>query len=105
MDYNMRKFEVMGEREISLDNMHPSRIFHHINDEVPNSKEYIYLIAGRFGATGKTWLCEGLKQHGYNAIEITEDVCEYVIYRDNKNHYYINPTKKLVIVILNEWLK
>lgn len=96
-----------GVEEITLDSMHPSRILHHIFDNIENSKEYLYLVTGRIGVpTGKTWLYNGLKLHGYNAIEITEDICEYVIYRyTNKNCYYINPHKKLVIIVLNEILE
>lgn len=99
-------FSIMNEQEITLSRMCPSRILHHILENVENSKDYLYLVMGKIGyRTGKTWLCNGLNLHGYNAIEITEEMCEYVIYRDNKNHYYINPTKKLVIIVLNELLE
>ena len=94
------------EQEIKLSSMWPSRILRHILENVENSKEYLYLVTGKIGLpTGKSWLYEGLKQYGYNVIELTELMCEYVIYRDNKNHYYVNPAKKLVIIILNEILE
>lgn len=103
MDWNAKAFEAVGEREIRLDSKHPSRILHHILEEVPNSKDYLYLITGKIGIpTGKTWLYNSLKTHGYNAIELTEDLCDYVIYRYPSNRYYVNPRKKLIIVVLNE---
>ena len=106
MDNEKRVFATMIDQEIELSSMYPSRILRHILENVENSKEYMYLIAGRIGIpTGKTWICNGLKQYGYNAVEVAEELCEYVIYRDNKNHYYINPDKKLVIIILNEYLE
>jgi hypothetical protein len=91
-------------QEIALDSMRPSRILRHILEELDNSKDYLYLIMGKFGPTGKTWLCEGLKQEGYVAMEITEEVDLYAIYRDCENHYYVDPSKKLVIVVLNKHL-
>ena len=95
----------LGSTEIKLDTMHPSCIRHHILENVEDSKEYLYLIMGPIGMrTGKTWLCNVLKMHDYNAIEITEELCEYVIYRDRKNHFYVNTDKKLVIIVLNELL-
>lgn len=98
-------FSMMNQQEVKLSSMWPSRILHHIMENVENSKDYIYLVTGRIGIpTGKTWLTDGLKLHGYNAIELTEELCEYVIYRDNKNHYYINPAKKVAIIILNEYI-
>lgn len=93
----------MMDQEIKLDSMWPSHILRHIMENIEDSKEYLYLVTGKIGIpTGKTWLSKGLELLGYNAIELTEELCEYVIYRDNKNHYYINPSKKLVVIILNE---
>jgi hypothetical protein len=101
----MYAYEFMGEQEIKLSSMRPSRILRHIQENVQNSGDYLYLVTGNIGIpTGKTWLCNGLKRCGYNAVELTEDLCEYVIYRDRKNHYYINPAKKVVTIILNEHL-
>ena len=104
MNNNTRTLEAR-EREITLDNMHPSRILHHIHEHAQDSQDYLVLIMGTHGPTGKTWLCDGLKHYGFNAVEITEDICDYVLYlNDYKNHYYINPSKKLVIIVLNELL-
>lgn len=103
MTSEKRVFSFMSEQEITLSSMNPSRILRHVIENVEDSKSYIYLVIGPIGMrTGKTWLFEGLTRYGYNAIELTEDLCEYVIYRDRKNHYYINPVKKVVIVVLNE---
>lgn len=83
----------------------PGRILDHIRTKVENSKDYLYLIMGKGGPTGKTWLCEALKHEGYTAHEISEDVYRYVTYQDNENHYYISPTRKLVIIVLNKRLE
>ena len=89
--------------EVVLDNMHPSRILHHITENVEGSKDYLCIVMGRYGKTGKTWLTKGLEQYGYNAIELTEDLYDYIIYRQPQtNSYYINSEKKVIIVVLNE---
>jgi hypothetical protein len=73
-------------------------------------REYTYIIMGRTGATGKSWLCEGLKMNGFNAIEISESVYPFVCYGksrrtpDENNHIIINETYKYVVIILNEYL-
>ena len=103
MNNEKQIFTIMEEQEIKLSSMWPSRILRHILENVEDSTEYLYLVTGKIGIpTGKTWLYKGLKQCGYKAIELTEQLCEYVIFRDNKNHYYIDPAAKLVIIILNE---
>lgn len=99
-----RVFTWSKTQEIELPKMSPSRILDHILTEVDDSKDYLYLIMGRVGPTGKTWLYERLKENGYNAIEITEDVFEYVIYLERVNRYRIDPAKKLVTIVLNERL-
>lgn len=97
-------FTVGKAQEVELPKMTPSRILDHIIKEVDDSKDYLYLVMGKYGPTGKTWLYERLKENGYNAIELTEDIWDYVIYREGVNRYYINPVKKLVVVVLNELL-
>lgn len=91
-------------RVFEFDDLRPSRIVHHIRDNIEDSRKYLYLIMGNPGPTGKTWLYEGLKQYGYNVVEIAEDICYHVKYTDKRNHYRIDPARKLVTIILNEQL-
>jgi hypothetical protein len=85
----------------------PTRILHCIIDI--DLTEYTYIILGRSGATGKTWLCEGLKMHGFNAIEISENINAFVSYgkkrNDELNHIVIDEIRKYVVIILNEYLE
>lgn len=61
-----------------------------------------YIITGKGGPTGKTFLYNKLKKNGYNAIEISEDIAGLVDYRDNKNHYFVNRAKKQLLIVLNK---
>ena len=64
--------------------------------------EWNYIITGRGGPTGKTFLYNKLKKNGYNAIEISEDLAGLVDYRDNKNHYFVDRAKKQLVIVLNK---
>ena len=66
-------------------------------------RDYTVVILGKSGPTGKTWLCTALKEHGFNAVEISEDIMYLVDYGlDDRNHCFVNHEQKLVTVILNE---
>jgi nicotinamide riboside kinase len=65
------------------------------------AKDYTYIILGRSGKTGKTWLCNELRAHGLNAFEISEDICDFVQYKDGENHLLVNDYDKQVTIILN----
>ena len=64
-------------------------------------KDWTYIIFGTVGPTGKTYLLEKLRKNGFNAIELTEEICSFVEYRDHKNHYLIYEDSKCVVIILN----
>ena len=83
------------------DDMSPSRILHKIlNDPFGEAKDYTYIILGDGPCTGKSWLCKALREHGFNAFEISEDVGGLVTYRDKKNHIKtVNPYQQVVIVL------
>lgn len=66
------------------------------------AKDYTYIILGRPGKTGKTWLCNELRVHGLSAFEISEDICDLVQYGDGENHFLINDYDKQVTIILNK---
>lgn len=88
---------------LTNENLTPNRILHAIIDD--NKKDYVYIVLGCSGATGKTWLYTGLKKYGFNAIEISENVFNLVTYNDNKNHVVIDDINKQVIIVLNEHFK
>lgn len=94
-------------REIK--NLTPSRILDFViksqDDPAFNSKGYTYVILGKSGPTGKTWLCHKLKTYGFNAIEISEDVLPLIEYNDDKNHIALNGVYKTVVIVLNKKYK
>ena len=73
-----------------------------IRDKVGDARDYTYIILGRPGKTGKTWLCNELRAHGFNAFEISEDVIDFVRYKDEENHVIKNVYNKQVTIILNQ---
>ena len=79
-----------------------------IRDSIINStklfdpKEYTYIITGRIGPTGKTWLCNALRSNGLNAVEITELVYDIVNYNDNRNHFRRDVANKMCVIVLNK---
>lgn len=60
-----------------------------------------YIICGKPGPTGKTWLCNELQKAGHNAVEISEAIVQFVSYHDNENHM-LNNGFDTVIIILNK---
>ena len=81
-------------------NMTPSEILRFIC-EMKNGKEYIYIILGKPGPTGKSWLCARLKELGYNAIEISEDIYGFVKYNDTYTHFKGDHFSRHVTIVLN----
>jgi hypothetical protein len=69
--------------------------------KTPKAHSYTYIIMGRSGCTGKTYLKDCLGSRGFRALELSEDIYKYISY-DDKNHYIVNDLDKTVIVILNE---
>lgn len=63
---------------------------------------WTYIIMGKNGPTGKTFLCNMLKLNNFNAIELSEDVIDLVNYNDNKNHYKVDYARKLLLIVLNK---
>lgn len=79
--------------------MTPAQILYNIlNNE--NGKNNTYIITGKAGRTGKTWLTERLKENGYNAFEISEHIYNKVNYIENSNAY-IDDMLGTVLIILN----
>lgn len=61
-----------------------------------------FIITGKNGSTGKTYLTNLLKKKGFSVIEITEDLLGIVSYVDDKNHIVLNRFEDVTTVILNE---
>lgn len=60
-----------------------------------------YIILGKSGPTGKTWLWNKLRECGFNAFEITEDILRSnVTFEDDRNHCIVDIDH--VTIILNE---
>ena len=66
-------------------------------------EKYTYIILGKNGPTGKTWLWNQLRKNGLNAIEVTEYLLGIInIDRDNKRNYFITDDYyNTVIIVLN----
>lgn len=80
----------------------PDKILIDIHRHLNNPHEYTYIIMGKPGPTGKTWLCDKLRQRGYNACEVSESLCWLIDYHDNNNHYLIKNEYRVVVIILNQ---
>lgn len=80
-----------------------------ILDRILNDVRYLYdctfVIFGKTGPTGKTWLCKELKSNKLKAIELSEQIFNLVDYKDKNNHLIIDFSNKTVIIILNKLLK
>jgi hypothetical protein len=88
----------------------PSRILRYFIEnsffKIEHEKHpYTFIVLGRGGPTGKTWLCTGLKEHGFTAFELTESIMTLVEYGDNKNHVIKNDVNKTITIVLNESFK
>lgn len=82
-------------------NFSPEFILSIVRDNPEAIKNYRFIVMGKTGPTGKTWLTEQLRSIGCDAIELSEDICGYVDYKDSKNHYLIDPFNKNTVIILN----
>lgn len=67
-------------------------------------RKYTYIISGKQGPTGKTWLTNSLLEKGYKAIDVSE-VNPYYSTADNNNYIYVNAKPKVVLIILNRELR
>lgn len=74
----------------------------HQHDAIGKMGSYTYLILGRPGPTGKTWLTNALAHRGLAAMEITEGLLNVVDYGDDINHVIIDHDAKYVLIILNK---
>ena len=88
----------------------PSRILAYFADRDSffrvehKKKPYTFIILGRVAPSGKTWLCNRLKECGFAAFELTGSIHGLVDYRDCKNHVIENEFDRSIIIVLNQSL-
>lgn len=73
--------------------------------KIVGDQSWLYIIFGRPGPTGKTSLRNELRDSGFNAVEISENVFDIVDYRDERNHFITDYGAKRAIIVLNRYLK
>lgn len=66
----------------------------------PN-REYVYVILGRPGPTGKSTLQRELNLLGYDAYEITEQLLRVGGFEGEKNAFLVNEFEKYAVIVLN----
>lgn len=89
---------------ITAENLTVNEIRYKIINHFRNDK-YTYIILGKPGRTGKSWLTAALKEAGLNAIEISEYVGGHVQYNDCKNHVEEDIANSILTIILNKPLE
>lgn len=68
-------------------------------------KENTYIIMGRTGPTGKTWLCNTLKKFGFKAFDLSGYVNYSIEYYGNFNYILRDCYDKITIIVLNKPLR
>lgn len=80
----------------------PKDILNWITDS-QKSVTYSYIIMGKSGPTGKTWLYSQLKERGYDVTELSEYIIGEVDYKyDDRNTVIVNEIDGKIIIILNK---
>ena len=84
----------------------PARLLDHIlKSPTKFPKDYTYVILGRVGPTGKTWLTKELNNRGYKAFDLTESMYNLIDYPNDSNDYRIDQWQKFVTIVLNRRIK
>lgn len=77
----------------------------YIFDEIKSSpflKDYTFIITGKIGPTGKTWLTNKLRESGYTAIEITDQLYTLVDYIfPDRNAVHFDRINRTAVIVLN----
>ncbi len=63
---------------------------------------YTYIVLGKPGPTGKTWLVDRLRSRGLTAMEIIPELNLLVEYRDDRNHVFLDHENHQVLIVLNQ---
>lgn len=80
-----------------------NKIYNTMSEE--DRKKTTFIILGKTGPTGKTWLWNELRKRGLNAVEVTEGLLGLVHYTDNVNHYITEILDNTVIIVLNRYVR
>lgn len=93
----------MFKNSFVMDNPSAASILRFITNVIRYPETLTYIILGEQGPTGKTWLCNQLRQHNLRAFEISEPLMYggFVKYKDEKNHYVIWRENDTMVIILN----
>lgn len=89
-----------------ITNRTPEEIYNFICNDDPGGNNN-YIILGKSGPTGKTWLWNNLHMAGYTVTELPEmlSLCGVTCnYSDGQNHYISNNCTGWVIIVLNNIL-
>lgn len=62
--------------------------------------DYLFLILGKSGPTGKTYLTQKLRERGLQVAELSEGL-EPFLKADKFNHVIVDDLEKQVVIILN----
>lgn len=63
---------------------------------------YTYIVDGNRGPTGKSWLTIKLREHGYNALDVSELLLNHDYnYTNDSNTVSIDRDSKVVYIVLN----
>mgnify|MGYP006874619200 CR=1 FL=1 len=77
----------------------PQQVLYQADLLAANGTKPAYIICGRSGPTGKTWLANELRKAGHTAIEISEGINQFVHYCDDKNHMVELGFNQIVIIL------
>lgn len=69
--------------------------------ETRSDRDWKYIILGRPGPTGKTFLRNMLIEHSYDAVEVSENIWHLVNYKDSENHFEVDYLNKQLVIVLN----
>lgn len=76
-------------------------IYSYISRNRDSLSKCAFIILGRPGPTGKTWLCEHLRALCLRAYDLSESVCYQVNYIGDRNYYVTDLSKHQITIILN----
>lgn len=82
-------------------NFTPNEILEQILKERETNSISEYIILGKSGPTGKTWLWDQLRKNGLNATELSEQLIRLVTYGDDDNHYIGPILGNKALIVLN----
>lgn len=82
-------------------NLTPNEILEQILKERETNSISEYIILGKSGPTGKTWLWDQLRKNGLNATELSEWLIGLVSYGDNDNHCIGPILGNKALIVLN----